>query len=337
MYAFAIWVTTKCNMKCSYCYEGSNKENLFLDIKTADRVIKFVIETANEGDTVIVDFHGGEPLLNFPAIKYIVEKLKNEYKDYNFVFGITTNGTINTPEILEFLACNFFYSLTVSIDGTETSHNTNRITVNGNGTYHSALTTAMIFLKEMKRHDIRIRMTVVPDNVTELSKGIIELIEKGFTTIIPVVDYFNRRWTQEKIEIIRKELCKVKNYLQKNQKFSKVVVAMVNEENHNLGKCTGGLNSFHIVPTGEIYPCAYSVGNNDEKIGDIFNGIIQKKISICKKIYSLVNEECRGCANYNKCASSRCKYLNRSITGDYTKTIPILCEIENIKHEIKHS
>lgn len=44
MYAFAIWVTTKCNMRCSYCYEGNDKDSHFMDKKTADETIKFVIE-----------------------------------------------------------------------------------------------------------------------------------------------------------------------------------------------------------------------------------------------------------------------------------------------------
>ena len=39
MYAFAIWVTTKCNMRCSYCYEGNDKDSHFMDKKTADEEV----------------------------------------------------------------------------------------------------------------------------------------------------------------------------------------------------------------------------------------------------------------------------------------------------------
>lgn len=165
MYAFAIWVTTKCNMRCSYCYEGNDKDSHFMDKKTADETIKFVIEKINKSDMTIIDFHGGEPLLNFPAIKYIVDKLHNEYRDYKFSFGITTNGTICTPEILEFLSHNFGYSLTVSLDGTKKAHEANRKLSNGRGTYYEALRTAMALLTDKQRCDVRIRMTVVPNNI----------------------------------------------------------------------------------------------------------------------------------------------------------------------------
>ena len=32
---YVIWVTTDCNMKCKYCYEGQNKKHLKLDKKNA--------------------------------------------------------------------------------------------------------------------------------------------------------------------------------------------------------------------------------------------------------------------------------------------------------------
>lgn len=334
MYAFAIWVTTKCNMRCSYCYEGNDKDSHFMDKKTADETIKFVIEKINKSDMTIIDFHGGEPLLNFPAIKYIVDKLHNEYRDYKFSFGITTNGTICTPEILEFLSHNFGYSLTVSLDGTKKAHEANRKLSNGRGTYYEALRTAMALLTDKQRCDVRIRMTVVPNNIRELAKGVIELIEKGFKIIIPVIDYFDKNWKQSDIAIIYQELDKIKKYLIKKNKFSEVVVSMVNDKNKILGKCNGGMTSFHITPDGDIYPCAYAVGNSNEKMGDVFQGIDQKKVDVYQKLYLLENEQCIGCGNYNKCASSRCKFLNHSVMGEYTKPIPVLCMIENIKHDI---
>lgn len=192
----------------------------------------------------------------------------------------------------------------------------------------------MALLTDKQRCDVRIRMTVVPNNIRELAKGVIELIEKGFEIIIPVIDYFDENWKQSDIEIIYQELDKIKKYLIKKNKFSEVVVSMVNDQNKILGKCNGGVTSFHITPDGDIYPCAYAVGNSNEKMGDVFQGIDQKKVEVYQKLYLLENEQCIGCGNYNRCASSRCKFLNHSVMGEYTKPIPVLCMIENIKHDI---
>ena len=41
---YAIWVTTKCNMSCIYCYEGKEKENLVLSKEKADQIINYILE-----------------------------------------------------------------------------------------------------------------------------------------------------------------------------------------------------------------------------------------------------------------------------------------------------
>lgn len=248
MYSFAIWVTTKCNMRCSYCYEGSEKDNFVLDKNAADEIIRFILSKISKSEVTIIDFHGGEPLLNFSAIKYIVEKLENEYSEYDFIYGITTNGIINTLDILDFLAKNFSYSLSVSLDGTRNAHDSNRLLTSGESSYYKAMNTALMLLKNKKRHDLRVRMTVVPNNVEELAEGVIDLIEKGFKIIIPVVDCCDKSWEQSDLEAIRFQLGTIKEYLIDNNLLSSVVVAMVNESNHLLGECGGGITSFHILP-----------------------------------------------------------------------------------------
>lgn len=329
MYAFAIWVTTGCNLKCSYCYEGDNKENLSISTDTADNIIKFILQTVKSTNKrIIVDFHGGEPLLNYLVIKYMIENLNAT--ELNFFYGITTNGTIYSEEIIDFLTDNFVYSLTVSIDGTEKAHNLNRMYKNGDGTYKCALNTALLLLR--KRPDTRIRMTVVPNNIKEISKGIIRLMNYGFKIIVPALDYFNLNWSQEEMECLRKELQIVKHYINDNRKFSDVQVAMVDEKRNKLSSCSGGINAFHIVPNGDIYPCAYSVGDEFEKIGNISNGVNPKKVEYFEKIYKTTNMDCKGCGNYEYCASSRCKFLNQKVTGDYNKPIPVVCAVENVRH-----
>lgn len=330
MYAFAIWVTTNCNMKCSYCYEGNEKENSLLRADMADKIISFITQKIGKSsDTTIIEFHGGEPLLNFPIIKYIVEKLEGEYSQYKFIYGITTNGTICTPKIIKFLTSYCTYSLTVSIDGTEVVHNSNRMLKNGEPTYNLALKTAKM-LQEV-RSDVRIRMTVLPGNVKELADGIIKFVNMGFKIIIPVLDYFNHDWNKKDIDLIAQELRNIKKYIEGNTKFSNVKIAMISDQKKNLGQCGGGNNSFHIIPNGDIYPCAYSVGNEVEKIGSVMSGIEQKKIELLNEIYCSTNIECDGCGNYESCISSRCKFLNRCVTGEYNKPIPLICAMENMK------
>lgn len=44
MQSFAIWVTSSCNMQCSYCYEGKEKENFNMSQQTLKDSISFIEE-----------------------------------------------------------------------------------------------------------------------------------------------------------------------------------------------------------------------------------------------------------------------------------------------------
>lgn len=89
-----LWVTTACNLKCNYCYEGDDKHNEAMTIETANKVIDFIIQQAKirNDEKIIVEFHGGEPLLNENIIRYVISKLEKEFLGQNFqlMFGITT-------------------------------------------------------------------------------------------------------------------------------------------------------------------------------------------------------------------------------------------------------
>lgn len=59
-------------------------------------------------------------------------------------------------------------------------------------------------------------------------------------------------------------------------------MSMVNDKNKILGKCNGGMTSFHITPDGDIYPCAYAVGNSNEKWVMCFRELIKKRLMYIK-------------------------------------------------------
>lgn len=66
-----------CNLACTYCYLEGRNVNQFLSENTVDKFFKLYLATKNIDPHPMVSFWGGEPLLNFNIIKYIV-KLFNE-------------------------------------------------------------------------------------------------------------------------------------------------------------------------------------------------------------------------------------------------------------------
>jgi uncharacterized protein len=126
-------VTSKCNLSCSYCllsgdyinHTGLNQQEMAWD--TARKAIDFFVSRAKKDGCFRVDFFGGEPLLSFPLIKRIVSSIKEMFNQRNqeLMIAITSNGTIMTEEIVDFLYDNDVL-LQFSIDGTKELHDTNR-------------------------------------------------------------------------------------------------------------------------------------------------------------------------------------------------------------------
>lgn len=99
-----VWTTKNCNLNCKYCYEHDNKENgnmsSYIEDKTLNKIKKTILNS-NE-DIHLIQFHGGEPLLNFKLIQKFVEEIEKIKGNSTIKYGLTTNGTIWNTEIDEF-------------------------------------------------------------------------------------------------------------------------------------------------------------------------------------------------------------------------------------------
>lgn len=70
------WLTTDCNMKCIYCYEGNEKKKMYMNEETIDKAIEFLMTRAKElkDKRMNIEFHGGEPLLAYKSMEMKIIK-----------------------------------------------------------------------------------------------------------------------------------------------------------------------------------------------------------------------------------------------------------------------
>ena len=68
----ALAVTGRCNFACRYCY-AAPLDAQDMSIDTAFKALKLA---AQSGENFVLQFTGGEPLLNFPVIKKIAMQVK---------------------------------------------------------------------------------------------------------------------------------------------------------------------------------------------------------------------------------------------------------------------
>ncbi len=96
-----LMVTHRCNLNCTYCYE-THKDNREMSFDMAKSILLKEFEFVNNSDKfkeIEIDFMGGEPLINFPLIKQIVEWLDDEPPPVPYICFASTNGTLLDDEM----------------------------------------------------------------------------------------------------------------------------------------------------------------------------------------------------------------------------------------------
>ncbi len=114
METYVIHVTKQCNCDCLYCYEkDKTSQYTWEEIKGfIDNIVKY--RTSNE---FAIEFLGGEPLLAWNYVRQSYEYLES-IPDINVPsYCITTNGTIMTEKIVNYLSKNKKISFAASMDG----------------------------------------------------------------------------------------------------------------------------------------------------------------------------------------------------------------------------
>ena len=129
-----IVVTLRCNHNCIYCHasaRGVKEKSFDMDKETAKKVLDVIFKTTNH--FIAIEFQGGEPLLNWPVVKYIIEEAKKRNKKIgkNLEIRLVSNGSLITPKIFNYLL-DKKVSICFSLDGPENLHNKNRPYSDGN-------------------------------------------------------------------------------------------------------------------------------------------------------------------------------------------------------------
>ncbi|PWE37478.1 His-Xaa-Ser system radical SAM maturase HxsB [Pseudomonas prosekii] len=121
-------VTLRCDHSCPYCQVSRQSENtgeFDMTPQMAEKSLDFVFRSPNPA--IKIEFQGGEPLLNFEMVKYVVVEAKKrnikEGRDLQFV--IATTLSLLNDEVLAFCKEHNIV-LSSSLDGPMDLHNANR-------------------------------------------------------------------------------------------------------------------------------------------------------------------------------------------------------------------
>ena len=265
----------------------------------------------------------------FNTVKAVVEYGRRIEKDYNknIRFTMTTNATLLNDEIMEFINKNMV-NIVLSIDGRKSVNDKVRVRADGSGSYESILPKIkkMVQMRD-KDKQYYVRGTFTRNN-TDFYEDVKFFADEGFTEISvePVVLPEENSLSLRKCDlpVIFEQYDKIYDEMIKRHKEGRDFKFYHFNIDINGGPCVykriSGCGSGHeyvaVTPSGDIYPCHQFVGDEKFKMGNVFDGDFDMKISETFKNANIYSKpECRKCWARFYC-SGGCQANNYNFNGD---------------------
>lgn len=331
----ALCLTHNCNLRCKYCYSGPKSDNRMTS-EIARQAIDFLHRVSKGKCTVT--FFGGEPLLEFALIREIVDYSRDRYGT-DIAFRMSTNGTMLTPEILEYLNQKEIFFV-LSLDGCQEQHDASRVYADGRGSYRSA-TRELEKILELNPYTLAVSV-IVPETTGYLAEGVRSLYAAGFRYVVQTLDY-SANWSDHDLWALKRQyrLLAVDYYqrLMAGEKiyyspFDERIKTWAQKPYANGDLCDLANSQIAIAPSGRIYPCVQFVssdsGDSEENtIGDVVGGFDSKRRDWFIDENYREKETCRDCALAGRCATY-CGCVNWRATGHLDQIPPIICSHERM-------
>lgn len=338
---FIIVVTTECNGDCLYCQaKGCETKFSRMNYEVADKAIDLIMSSPAE--QINIEFQGGEPLLNFELVKYIVENVETKclYCKKDIKFSLVSNLVLINDEIASFLK-NHKMGISSSLDGNQPLHDTNRPLKNGKSMYEATV-NGYKFLSKSEQTVGFIQTT------TKHSLGKVEEIVNEYFNLktkylfirpLTPVGMAKDRWeeigyTPEDFvdfyskcldSIIEKNL---KGYPLKEGHAVLFLEKILNGNDTNYmelrSPCGASLGQMAIYPNGDVYTCdegrmVHELGSELFRLGNVnssYETLTQSSACRSTSVSSIIESlpECNSCVYSPYCGV--CPVVNYVLYGD---------------------
>jgi len=153
-----------------------------MDQETAKAVVDFIFQAPSRA--ISIEFQGGEPLLNFPIVQYVIEYSKqvNAFPKKDVSFILVTNLTLMTDAILDYLIANDVRICT-SFDGPKELHLKNRPCPGDPGSYENVVFWVNRIMKVRRYPHFSALLTVTKNSLPHAREIVDSYVHMGFSSI----------------------------------------------------------------------------------------------------------------------------------------------------------
>jgi uncharacterized protein len=252
-------LTVACNLRCRYCFK--EKWNEHMEERVAFDAVCWLLHASGPAQSVNVNFMGGEPLLRFELIKKLVPfgKRRARQRGKRIHFGVTTNATLVTDEIVEFWRT-WGMGFHTSVDGIPDIQDRTRPMTSGRGSSHLVEKCVPKILEY--RPGTTARCTIVPESVSNVLDNYRYFRSRGYLDIA-LVPGMPHEWDEDHVRIYEEQFQEVGNALIEDMRSGTPVTVKWIDDYAEAAKtseqpkyaCGAGRGMALIDIHGDIWPC----------------------------------------------------------------------------------
>lgn len=332
-------VTEACNLNCVYCYQ-KHKSPKRMNWETGKAIVDYLFRMWDEDDktayickdtkSIVLDFIGGEPLLEINLIERICgyfwhEALRRDGCLWGDTFRISmiSNGTVYFSEAVQKFLRKYRdrLSFSITIDGPKEMHDKCRRHPDGRGSWAEANAAQKHYHKAYDGY-LGTKVTIAPENLPYLHTIFKYFADEGYKEIHanPV---FEHEWTPDEASLYFHELILIAEEILSKDEYRAIQTSLFEErffapipETDLQPWCGGTGLMMAFDPDGKAYPCLRymesSLNGEQEPlcIGDCFSGAYFKQEHVdIREWLSKMNrrtscdDECFYCPIAKGCAS----------------------------------
>lgn len=299
-------VSNLCNFACKYCHVFRITKNTYpvkvMDFDTMAFSIENFIQILkkNNESSLTISNYGGETLTNKKNLFKAIEKYKNRYDGVDIEWWISTNGSLLTEEVADFLK-KYDAEIHISADGFEETHNKNRVDQFGKGTFDRV--EKALYLIRQKKLRAHINSFIFPENINNLFE-LVDLAKKFNIPRIYLDLLFDTQGRETPPLLLSRKYFEVYNYgLKNNIRVVGSWSRLFNRDFFRLKTLRGRTPSTVVTVEGKIFfnhcPTMEPLDLKYLSDYDAFTSNY-KKISI--QFRELVNTNCKYCFLKDTCS-----------------------------------
>ncbi|MBQ7144780.1 MAG: thioether cross-link-forming SCIFF peptide maturase [Oscillospiraceae bacterium] len=286
--ALCLHVAHTCNLNCAYCFASQGRfhgERALMPFEVGKQALDFLMDHSGTRRNLEVDFFGGEPLMNWQVVKDLVAYARSVEgeRGKNFRFTLTTNGMLIDDEVIDF--CNREMSnVVLSLDGRKETHDRLRVDYAGNGSYDRIVPKFQKLVAARGGKGYYMRGTFTHAN-PDFTKDLFHMADLGFTELSmePVVCAPDdpAALTPEDVETVKEQYeILAKDMLRREREgrpitFYHYMLDLTEGPciYKRISGCGSGTEYMAVTPWGDLYPCHQFVGDEQYRLGDVWNGV----------------------------------------------------------------